>query len=155
MPLAFLAALPWKDIAWGTVVLGLAAWIYHGGEKHIEAADTKVAVVAEHKTAAAQTAATNTETQSAIIYKQAVAIPAVGDIGIDCVRDAPAGGSLPAPVALTGASPREQSTDSASGYSAGFDPSGAVLTRAAQADAQIAYLQRRVHELETEMNAAP
>lgn len=149
--LTILKALPWKDIAYGIVIAGLIGFIYHKGEARIEAKDTKVAVAAEHKVTAVQTTALSTETQNVVIYKQAVAIPAVPDIGLVC--HAPARDPLPAPVAVAGTSAGEQPADSGDGPS--FDPSGAAETRGALADAQITYLQNRVHELETEMNAAP
>ena len=116
---------------------------------------TKVGVAAEKKVAAADATAQSTETQSAIIFKQAVSIPPVGDIGISCVRvNARAGGSeVPAANTGAGAAASDPATLSAEGPP--YDPSGAILTRGAQADAQIAYLQRRVKELEAQMNGAP
>ena len=116
---------------------------------------TKVGVAAEKKVAAADATAQSTETQSAIIFKQAVSIPPVGDIGIECVRvNARAGGSeVPAANTGAGAAASDPATLSAEGPP--YDPSGAILTRGAHADAQIAYLQRRVKELEAQMNGAP
>ena len=133
------------------LVLGLAWWVYHKGETHVEAQDTKAVAVAETKVKVAESTANASETQSAIIYKQAVSIPAIGDLGIVC--RAPGGGKVPTaqPGATAGA--REPSADS--GVGSAYDPSGAALTRARDADAQIEYLQRRVKQLEAEMNAAP
>ena len=111
----------------------------------------KVGVAAEVKVAVVDATAQSTETQSAIIYKQAVLIPDVGDIGLVCKHTGSS--PLPAAVSVPGAPVREPVPDSSVGPT--FDPSGPLLTRAAQADAQIAYLQRRVKELETQMENSP
>lgn len=151
--LAFLKLVPWKDVAYLAVILGLVGWIYHKGEAHVEAQDTKVAVAANVKVAAVDATAQVTESQNAIIYEKAVAIPAVGDIGDECVRIAPSSGSLPAADAGKGATTGNAAADSRA--TVRFDPSGAALTVGRKADAQIVYLQGRVRELEAQMNGAP
>lgn len=137
------------------ITIGFASYTIH--ERHLGAAkeDAKITAkvaIAEKKTVAAESTAQTTETQSVLIYKQAVSVPAVADLGIVCHNSA-SPVSLPASDAVKGAGAGERSADRGTGQS--FDPSGPVLQRSAVADAQIAYLQRRVHELEAEMNAAP
>lgn len=151
--LAFLKLIPWKDVAYLAVILGLVGWLYHKGEAHVEAQDKKVAIAAQTQVNRVATAAQITESQSAIIYKQAVVIPAVGDIGDECVRKPPSGSVVPSARPVAGAAVGNTAADSGAGRS--FDPSGALLTRARQADAQITYLQARIRELEAEMNGAP
>jgi cell division protein FtsB len=111
----------------------------------------QVAAAAQTQVKAVDKTAETTETQSALIYKEIVRIPDVPDIGIVCrnTRSSP----LPAPDTKPGAAVGDKPADSAVGP--GYDPSGAALARAKAADAQIAYLQRRVHELETQMNNSP
>lgn len=136
------------------VILSIGGlWLYRHGEQHIEAQDAKLAALDQKKVNAVEQTAQSTETQSAIIYKQAIAIPAVPDLGVECVRNAPRGGQLPAAVGVAAAGTGERSADRGTGLA--FDPTGPALTRAAEANAQIAYLQRRIKELETEMNGAP
>lgn len=126
-------------------------WLYRHGEHRIEAQDARITKAAQETDKRVAAAAQVTETQSAIIYKQAVAIPAVADIGIVC--HAPSRSVVPPAVPGAAATTNNATADGGSGPT--FDPSGAILTRAAQADAQIEYLQRRIKELETEMNGAP
>ncbi len=143
------------------VLIGLALAAFLGlytlHERNIQhAKDISAAakvVTKDNKIVAAGTATAQvTETQNALIFKQAVAIPPVGDLGIVCQRPArsvplPTTGALPTPGA------GERPVDGGEGPA--FDPSGALLTRAREADAEIAYLQGRVHELEAQMAAAP
>jgi hypothetical protein len=151
--LALLKLIPWKDVAYVAVILGLVGWIFHKGEAHVEAADTKVAIAAQNDVKRIDIAAQTTESQNAIIFEKAVAIPAVGDIGDECVRVAPSGGVVSAANTGKGAAASDSTVNTGGGSA--FDPSGAVLTRAAQADAQITYLQGRIRELESQMNGAP
>ena len=111
----------------------------------------QVAAAAQTQVKAVYKTAETTETQSALIYKEIVRIPDVPDIGIVCRNTR--SGALPPTNAQPGAPVGEPTANS--GVGPEYDPSGAALTRAAKADAQIAYLQRRVHELETQMNNSP
>ena len=143
------------------VLIGLALAAFLGlytlHERNIQhakdvAAAAKI-VAKDNSIVVADTAAAQaTETQNALIFKQAVAIPPVGDLGIVCKR---APRSVPLPPAGAVPAPRAGEHPLDSGEGPAFDPSGGVLTRAALADAEIAYLQARVHELEKQMNDAP
>lgn len=99
-------------------------------------------------TAVAQT----TETDNAQKFTAAIAAPAPKSTGIVCHRDT-GSGELPEAVAVTAT--RIGSPASDSGEGPGFDPSPAALERARLADAEIAYLQGRVHELEQQMLNSP
>jgi hypothetical protein len=150
---AFLALIPGKDwlyIGLFIAILGGLGWVYHRGEQHVEAQDAKLAAIDQKKVTTVETAATSTESQNALIWKQAVSIPPVPDIGIVCHKAS--GSVLPAADAGKGAS---TDGDADSGVGPPYDPSGAALTRAHKADAQIKYLQARIRELESEMNGAP
>ena len=152
--LSLLSLIPGKDWFYGALLAAAGLFclhIYHAGEAKVAAEVTHTAEVAKAKDAALEAQAQSTETQSALIYKQVVALPAVPDVGVVCKRTG--GSPLSAADGKPGAGAGKQSADSGSGQS--FDPSGAILTRSAQADAQIAYLQRRIKELETIMNGAP
>jgi cell division protein FtsB len=152
--LGLLSLIPGKDWLYGALLAAAGLFclhIYHAGEAKVAAEVTHTAQVAQAKDAALEAQAQSTETQSAIIFKQAVSIPAVADIGLVCKRTG--GSPLPAANAQPGAGPGNQPADSTIGPQ--FDPSGAALARAKAADAQIAYLQRRVKELETQMNNSP
>jgi hypothetical protein len=129
------------------------AWLYRHGEQHIEAQDAKLAAIDQRKVAVVETTAKDTESHNDVLYKQTVSAPAVASVGIKCVRNAPSAVSLPAPNTGSGTAVGVGASDSGSGPT--YDPSGPALTRARQADAQIKYLQARVHELESEMNGAP
>ncbi len=145
-----------KYVLIGLALIGLISW-YTVHERNVEhAKDISAAakvVAKDNKIVAAGTAtAQATETQNALIFKQAVAIPPVGDLGIVCQRPARSVSlSPPSPRPAPGAG--EHPADGGEGPA--FDPSGALLTRAREADAEIAYLQGRVHELEAQMAAAP
>ena len=131
----------------------LAFGIHYRNLEHEVQQARVVATQANKEVKAVDATAQQTETQSAIIYKQAVVIPAVGDIGVECVRKQPSSSALPAPDTKPGAVAGNSAANSGAGPP--YDPSGAALTRAAKANAQIAYLQRRDHELETQMNNSP
>ena len=150
---ALLSLIPgrvWLYGALAAVLLGLGIHYKHlENEVHNTAVVAKAAIATVKKDDAT---AQSTEIQSALIFKQAVSIPAVGDIGVECVRHA-GGSALPAANAVTGTSTGKPASDRGAGPA--YDPTGAALTRANAADAQIAYLQRRVKELETQMNNAP
>ena len=146
--------IPGKVWFYGVIVVVLLGFGIH--YKHLEnqVREAKtVAAAAQADVKKVDATAQSTETQSAIIFKQATTIPAIGDIGVECVRKRAGGSPLPAPDAKSGATTGSPADDS--GVRSAFDPSGAILTRAHEADAQIAYLQRRVKELETQMNNSP
>jgi hypothetical protein len=150
---ALLKLIPIRDYLWAAllIVVGCFALHYRRMEKEIHqvAAVGKAAqVLVKKDDAQAQT----TETQNAIIYEKAVAIPAIADIGISCVRDT-GGGQVPTTNPVTAAAPGDHASDGEQGPP--YDPSGAILTRGADADAQIAYLQARIAELEKQMNEGP
>ena len=151
---AILSLISPKAVFYGIIVSLLLAFGVH--YKHLSEqvqAEKQAAAAAQVLVKKDDAAAQSTETENAIIYKQAVAIPPVGDLGIECVRHPASGGALPTPDTKPGAAAREQPANSGAGP--GYDPSGAALARAAAADAQIKYLQGRVHELETQMKNAP
>jgi hypothetical protein len=136
------------------IALGVGgAWIYHDGEQHRAAQDAKLAAIDAKKVTAVETTAKDTESHNDTLYRQTVSAPAVASVGIKCVRNATSAVSLPAADTGTRAATGQSSSDSGSGPT--YDPSGAALTRAREADAQIKYLQARVRELEFEMNGAP
>jgi hypothetical protein len=149
---ALLSLISPRVVFYGILASLLLAFGIHYRNIEHEVKQAKVAAAAatadvKRVDAAAQT----TETQSALIYKEIVRIPDVPDIGIVCRNTR--SGALPAPDSKPGAAAGDKSADSAVGP--GYDPSGAALARAKAADAQIAYLQRRVKELETQMNNSP
>ena len=151
--LALLKLIPFKDYLWGALVVVLLAVGIHYRNLEHEVHETKAigkAAVAQVKKDDAQ--AQTTETQNAIIYEKAVAIPAIGDIGISCVRNA-GSSAVPAPSTVEAPGAGVAAPDRTEGPP--YDPSGAVLTRGADADAQIVYLQGRIKELEDQMNGAP
>jgi len=126
-------------------------------ERHVQhakdVAAAEVVVKKDNAIVAADDAhAQTTETQSALIFKQVVQVPAVADIGVVCQRTAR---SVPLPATGPVAAAPAGNDTAVSGVGPEFDPTGAALTRAREADAEIAYLQRRVAELEKQMNDAP
>jgi len=147
----------WKPLAGALLVGGFLTWfmvhernIEHAKDKAVDARAVSHdnAVVAKDDAAAATQESTN-----AIIYEKAVAVPAVGDIGIVCKRTAPRSIPLSAPDSQQRADARDRAADSTVGPQ--YDPTGAALTRARLADDQIIYLQGRIAELEKQMNDAP
>jgi len=150
--LALLKLIPLKDYIYGAIIVTLLVLVGICKHDHAVVKEVKqVGNAAVKVVKADDVTAEKTETQSALIYKQIVRIPDVSDLGIVCSN--PGRSTLPAASTQPGAGAGEQPTDG--GARPKYDPSGAALTRGAQADAQIAYLQRRVHELEAQMNAAP
>jgi len=125
----------------------------HAGAAKVTAKVAKAVILAETKVSAGAAHAQIRETQNAIIYERAVSVPPVGDIGVVCQRTAPRTVSLPA--ADTGGEPYLGNGAVNSGIGPTYNPTGALLTRAHQADAQIAYLQGRIAELEKQMDDAP
>lgn len=126
------------------------------GAKTEATAVTKVATAAEKQVTAGTAAAETTETHNANAETAAVAAPPVSSVGIVCQHEGPAGSHhnpLPQAGTVPASGAGEPGTDGPIGPP--YDPSGAILTRARSADAQIAYLQARIHELEAQMNASP
>lgn len=151
--LALLKIIPMKDLVYGAAILALIIFIYSRGEQHYAAQDAKLTTAAKAEVLAAQTTAQTMETENAAKFDHSNDAPPVTNLGLHCVRLAPIGSEVPSSVPVEGASSGEQSSDGGAGRS--FDPSGAALTRAREADAQITYLQGRVHELEQEMEHGP
>lgn len=150
--LAFLKLIPFRDYVYAVIIAALLVFVGICKHDHTVVKEVKqVGTAAEKVVKADDAVAEKSETQSALIYKQIVRIPDVPDIGIVCEHTG--SGSLPASDAVAGTSAGDRPTDSGDGHP--YDPSGAALTRAKAADAQIAYLQRRVKELEKQMNDAP
>lgn len=157
---ALLALIPSRAYEYGAIILVLS--IAFGGytlhERNVQhakdvAAAAKVVAKDNALVAADDSHALTTETQNALIYKQVVSIPAVADIGLVCQHAAPRSVSLPAADAVATTAVGNDTAVSRVGPA--FDPTGAALTRGHDADAEIAYLQRRVAELEKQMNDAP
>jgi hypothetical protein len=150
--MGFLSGFTIKDALYGIVIvaLGVFLWHYHSLQNAVDTAKV-VAASAKQVVQVDQSAAKSTETQNALIYKQAIAIPAIADLGLVCQRAS--GSQVPAPNPVAAAPIGERPADGPVGPP--YDPSGAVESRGRAADAQIIYLQTRVHELETEMNNAP
>jgi hypothetical protein len=141
-----------KDALYGGIIvaLGIFLWHYHSLQNEVNTAKV-VAASAKQVVQVDQSAAKTSETQNVLIYKQAVAIPAVADLGLVCQR---ASGSQVSPANPVAAAPAgERPADGPVGPP--YDPSGPLLTRGALADAQIIYLQARIHTLETQMQNAP
>lgn len=158
--LALLKLIPFKDWIYGSIIVGLLigfGWYTHHerqvGAAKLQAAVTQVASRAEAAVVAANTAAQTAETQSAKTYIKVVTAPAPRNIGLVCHRSGPGSGAVPEAHAVAGTGPGKPAADG--GSAATFDPSGAALEVGAKADAQIAYLQARVHQLEAQMDHSP
>ena len=163
--LAFFKLIPIRDWLYIAVITGLliagGVWMH----KHNVAEQAKGAavVVQQDNVAAAKAvtqiavgtkAAETTETTDAKTYDQTVAAPPVPDAGLVCRRAAPpAGRALPQAGAVVAPGTRDAGSDG--GVGPPYDPSGASLTRGKLADAQIKYLQGRIHELEQQMRDSP
>lgn len=149
---ALLKLIPFRDYVYGAIIATLLVFVGickhdHTVVKEVKQVGATAAAVVKTDDATAE----KTETQSALIYKQIIRIPDVPDIGLVC-RHA-SSSPLPASSPVAGASTGDKPADGGSGP--GYDPSGAALARGKAADAQITYLQRRVKELEDQMNKAP
>lgn len=151
---ALLKLIPLRGWIYAAIALALFSFglHYRAMEKQLAqvkvvATQAAVVVKTDEKQAATQ------EVQNAIVYTQAVHLPDVPDLGLKCLRDTPSRSPLPAANPVSPASPRVDAPVSGAGLE--YDPSGAALTRARQADAQIAYLQARIKELEKEMENSP
>lgn len=157
---ALLALIPIKDWIYGSIIVGLLAgfgiWIHKHDTKIVDEALAPVAVLAQKaqiQVAVGTAVAQSTETANAKSYDETVAAPAPADLGLVCHSEAASSGIVSQTGTGTEAAVGEQTADSGNGSA--FDPSGAILQRAAEADAQIMYLQGRVTELENQMKASP
>lgn len=154
---ALLALVPVKDWIYGGLIVALLAGfgIYtvherHEGAAKIEAADARTAAVAVTKDKAIEAAAQTASNNIGETYEKAVAIPAIADLGISCVRNfAPASGQLPK-TADSGSGAAQAAP--VVGSSPAFDPSGPTLTVGRDDDALIAALQHQVKVLLDAMN---
>lgn len=158
--MALLSLIPFKDWVYGAIIASLlvafGVYTHHErvlGEQKIVAIDAKAAAAAEAKVKAATDAAQLTEIHNAVVYKQIISSPLVADTGLVCKRAAAPGSTVPPAGSGSGAAAGSPVADSGSGSA--FDPSGAILTRGRDADAQISYLQNRVKELEGQMEHGP
>jgi hypothetical protein len=134
---------------------GVLAYNHHErdiGKQEVLAPIAVLAQKAQIKVTTGAAVAQSTEVKNAQTYTAALAAPAVRDLGIVCHSDA-GSGEVPTTVAVTATRIGNNAVDGGTGPA--FDPSGAILQRAHDADAQITYLQGRVQELEAQMNAAP
>lgn len=152
--LGLLNLIPLKDWAYGTIIVVLLSafgyYTYHerqaGAQKEIavvEKASAKQEVTEQKATATAQAS----ETQASNLYDETNRAPPPASLPVECVRHDEGRVPVPHPGPAVGAAPAGQpAPDSAVGPE--YNPSGAALERAKEADAQIAYLQARVTLLE-------
>jgi hypothetical protein len=157
--LALLKLIPGKVYLYAGIVVAVLTW--YGVHNHNERAAGAAAALepvkvlaqkAQVQVARADAAAQTTETDNAKTYTAAIAAPAPKSTGIVCHRDT---GSSEVPEAVGVVATRIGNPATDGGEGPGFDPSPAALQRAAQADAEIAYLQGRVRELEQQMLNSP
>lgn len=154
-----LAGIGIKDYLYGAAILaiigGFAYFIHHERVIGADEALAPVAVLANKaqvQVAVGGAVAQSTETANAKQFDEATAAPVPVDLGLVCHSDA-SGSAVPE--AGTGTEAAAGEPAPVGGSSAAFDPSGAVLEVGRAADAQIAYLQGRVLELENQMKASP
>lgn len=162
---AFLKLIPIRDWLYATTIVVLLTWggcalHRHDGRVAVKAqaviitADTRVADAAKIQVAAGTAAATTTEISNAKVYDDAINAPRRPVPVLMCYHPKPTvGGGLPQASAVLAPGIGESGTDGGDGST--FDPSESLLDRAAKADAQITYLQGRIHELETQMRNSP
>jgi hypothetical protein len=157
--LALLKLIPGKVYLYAGIVVAVLTW--YGIHNHNERAAGAAAALepvkvlaqkAQVQVAAGTAVAQTEETQNAEKFTAAVAAPAPKSLGIVCHRDA---NSSEVPEAVGVVATRIGNNAVDSGVGPGYDPSGAALERAREADAEIAYLQGRVHELEQQMLNSP
>jgi hypothetical protein len=113
-------------------------------QKDVAVAVKEVAKVEQADTVIAGTATTEIQ-HDVVVYKQAVSVPAVGDIGVMC--GAPGGNALPG--AAPGNGTGHPATDSGKGDL--YDPSGDLLTIGVKYDAWIRELQSENAALRQEL----
>lgn len=154
---ALLAGIGIKDYLYAAAIAallgGFALYTHHERVIGANEALAPVAVLAEKskvQVAVGTAVAETTEKTNAKDYDTAVARP-VAPIGIVCYN--PRSRDLPEADTLVAPGVGEPTIDT--GAEERFDPSGPVLANDALAEAQIGYLQGRVHELEAQMRASP
>lgn len=157
--LALLKLIPGKVYLYAGIAIAVLVWFnIHNANERKEGADNALAPVAvlaqkaQIQVAAADATAQTTETFDGKQYAETISGPAPAALGIVCHRYT---GSSDVPEAVGVVATRIGSPAVDGGSGPGYDPSGAALERARQADAEITYLQGRVHELETQMVNAP
>lgn len=157
--LALLKLIPGKIYLYTGIVVAVLVWFHvHNVNERTAGADAALEPVkvlaqkAQVQVAAADATAQTTETDNAKTYTAAVAAPAPKPLGIVCHRDT-SSGDVPEAVAVTASRIGKPATDDSVGPD--YDPSGAVLQRAQRAEAQVIYLQGRIHELEQQMVNSP
>lgn len=155
---ALLAGIGVKDYVYGALIASLLAgfglYTWHERDVGKDEALAPVEVLAhkaELKVAVATAVAQSTEKDNAQAFNAAVAAPPPAALGIVC-RDA-SSSDVPEAVGVVATRIGIPAVDGGSGPA--FDPSGAILERARQVDAEVTYLQGRIHELETQMESAP
>lgn len=156
---ALLALVPLKDwIYCGIIVALLAGFGVYTHHERVVGADEALAPVAvlaqkaQLQIAVGTVKAADTEKENGDQFNAASSAPVADVPHIVCRQ---AAGSSDVSKASTGiaAAAYKPAVDSGSGPA--FDPSGAILKRAAEADAQVTYLQQRVIELQTQMGSSP
>lgn len=138
----------------GVAVLAISLFTYWSlHERSVEhakdvAVATKEVAKVEKKDAAITATATAEVQHDQIVFKQVVAMPDVGDIGVVCKS---AGGDT-VPSAAAGNDGGHPATDSGAGVV--FDPSGSILTVGRKYDAWVRSLQSENAALRKELEAA-
>jgi hypothetical protein len=156
---ALLASIGLKDYCYAALIAallgGFALYTHHERVIGADEALAPVAVLAQKaqlQVAVSTAVAQSTEKDNAQAYVAAVAAPGPAALGIVCHS---AAGSSEVPQADTGGTAATGQPTVDAGIALAYDPSGPALQLARDADAQITYLQARVHELETQMAASP
>lgn len=157
--LALLKLIPGKVYLYAGIAVAVLVWFnIHNANERKEGADNALAPVAvlaqkaQIQVAAADATAQTTETFDGKQYAEAISGPVPAPLGIVCHRYT---GSSDVPEAVGVVATRIGGPTVDSGSGLGYDPSGPALERAREADAEITYLQGRVHELEQQMVSAP
>ena len=158
---ALFKLIPGKDLFYGAIIAALLAafgwYTIHErdiGARHVVAKMTVVAHKTETKLRAVVVTAQKEETTNAQAYNEAVAHDHRRNLGIVCVRNGASSDGRQLPGASGVATSAAGNNAANVRAAAPYDPSGAVLQVGAEADAEIAYLQARVHELEQAMEKA-
>lgn len=158
--LALFKLIPGKVYLYAGIVVAVLVWfhVHNVNERTAGAAEAMAPVQvlaqkAQVQVAAGTAVAQSTETTNGQDYLKAIAAPAPAALRIVCYHPSGSSGELPEAVAVTATRIGGSAPDSGSGP--GYDPSGAALKRAHDADAEIKYLQGRVHELEQQMVNSP
>ena len=157
--LALLKLIPGKVYLYAALAAAVLAWygVHNYNERAAGAATALepvkvLAQKAQIQVAKADAVAQTTETDNAQKYTAAIAAPAPRNLGIVCHNSADSD-EVPEAVGVVATRIGVPAPDSGGGSS--YDPSGPALERARQADAEITYLQGRIHELEQQMVNSP